>query len=98
MVDSSKSILAENGFTAKDVDFFIFHQANIRIIDMCTKALDIPPEKTWLNVDKYGNTSAATFPVCLDEAWRANAVKPGDLILMSTFGGGLTWASSLIRL
>ena len=82
----------------EDVDFFIFHQANIRIIEMCTKTLNVPANKTWLNVDKYGNTSAATLPVCLDEAWRAGAVKPGDKILMATFGGGITWGATLIQL
>lgn len=98
MVDAAKQILADNNLTANDVDFFIFHQANIRIIEMCAKALDVDPKKTWNNVNKYGNTSAATLPVCLDEAWRAGAVKPGNLVLMVTFGGGLTWAATLIRL
>jgi 3-oxoacyl-[acyl-carrier-protein] synthase-3 len=98
MIDASNAVLNDKGMTAKDVDFFIFHQANIRIIDMCMKTLGVPREKTWLNVEKYGNTSAATLPVCLDEAWKAGAVKPGDLVLMATFGGGLTWAASLIRL
>jgi 3-oxoacyl-[acyl-carrier-protein] synthase-3 len=98
MIDASQAVLDDNHMAASDVDFFIFHQANIRIIDMCMKTLEVPREKTWLNVDKYGNTSAATLPVCLDEAWKAGAVKPGDVILMATFGGGLTWASSLVRL
>ncbi len=98
MLEASEKILVKNNKTIKDVDFFIFHQANIRIIDMCLDTLKIPPEKTWLNVDKYGNTSAATLPVCLLEAWQAGKVKKGDLVLMSTFGGGVTWASSLIRL
>jgi len=98
MVESSQALLKENKLTTKDVDFFIFHQANMRIIDMCMKTLAIDPSKTWINVSKYGNTSAATLPVCLDEAWAAGKVKPGDLILMATFGGGLTWGSTLIRL
>lgn len=98
MVDASNLILAENNLTVRDVNYFLFHQANIRIIDMCAKSLGIDKSQTWINVDKYGNTSAATLPVCLDEAWRAGAVKPGDLILMTTFGGGLTWGSALIRL
>ncbi len=98
MVEASQEILRENNMTAKDVDFFIFHQANMRIIDMCAKTLGIEPHQTWNNVEKYGNTSAATLPVCLDEAWQAGKVKPGDTILMATFGGGLTWGSALVRL
>ncbi len=65
---------------------------------MCTKMLSIPPEKTSINVHKYGNTSSATLPVCLDEAVRAGTVKPGNLVLMSTFGGGITWGSALVRI
>lgn len=98
MIESSNELLRSQGVKSEEVDFFIFHQANIRIIEMCMKTLGVPPEKTWINVQKYGNTSAATLPVALDEAWRAGAVKSGDLILMATFGGGATWASSLIRL
>lgn len=98
MIDASHQVLAENNLTTADVDFFVFHQANIRIIDMCIKTLGVDPKKTWLNVAKYGNTSAATLPVCLDEAWAAGALKPGDTVLMATFGGGLTWGASLFRL
>lgn len=98
MVEAASQILWENELKTTDVDFFIFHQANLRIIDMCAKSLNVPRDKMWLNLQKYGNTSAATLPSCLDEAWRAGRIKKGDLILMVTFGGGLTWASSLIRL
>ncbi len=98
MVECGRDVLKENNFSVEDIDYFFFHQANIRIIESCMKLLHVPPEKTWTNVGKYGNTSAATLPVCLDEAWRNGAVKPGDLILMAAFGGGLTWGSSLIRL
>ncbi|MCB0403827.1 MAG: ketoacyl-ACP synthase III [Bdellovibrionales bacterium] len=98
MLDASASVLSDAGMTTADVDFFIFHQANIRIIDMCAKSLNVPPEKTWVNVDKYGNTSAATLPACLYEAQMAGKVKEGDTVLMATFGGGLTWGASLIRI
>ncbi|NBX93744.1 MAG: ketoacyl-ACP synthase III [Proteobacteria bacterium] len=98
MIDASLAVLSDHGLTPEDVDYFFFHQANMRILDMCMKTLKVPKEKTWINLDKYGNTSAATLPVCLDEAWRAKVIKPGDLILMATFGGGVTWASGLIRL
>ena len=98
MVETATELLAANKVTAKEVDFFIFHQANLRIIDMCSRALGVEPSRMWNNLDRYGNTSAATLPSCLDEAWRAGAVKPGDLVLMATFGGGVTWASTLFRL
>lgn len=98
MVEASQSLLAEHGLTTTDVNYFLFHQANMRILEMCMKSLNVPREKTWINLNKYGNTSAATLPVCLDEAWRAGAVKSGDLVLATTFGGGITWASSLFRL
>ncbi|MFM8313906.1 MAG: beta-ketoacyl-ACP synthase III, partial [Deltaproteobacteria bacterium] len=98
MIDASMKVLEDNQLKVSDVDYFIFHQANIRIIEMCLKTLGVPPEKTWLNVDRYGNTSAATLPICLDEAWRANAVKPGDKVLMATFGGGITWGATLFQL
>ena len=98
MVESSQALLDGQNLKPEDVDYFIFHQANMRIIDMCMKALSIPPHKTWLNVKKYGNTSAATLPVAFDEAMRANEIGPGKLVLLSTFGGGVTWGSTLIRL
>ncbi len=97
MVESSKATLDAEGIKLEDVDFFIFHQANIRIIDMCLSMLGLGREKTMINVQKYGNTSAATLPVCLEEALETGRVKPGQLVLMATFGGGLTWASGLIR-
>jgi 3-oxoacyl-[acyl-carrier-protein] synthase III len=98
MVECSEAILKENDFTVADVDHFIFHQANLRIIDMCAKTLGIPAEKNFVNLQKYGNTSAATLPICLDEAIEEGKVKPGQLVLMATFGGGVTWGSALIRI
>ncbi|NBX81989.1 ketoacyl-ACP synthase III [bacterium] len=98
MIDASMAVLADHHLTPEDVDFFLFHQANVRILEMCMKTLKVPREKTWINLDRYGNTSAATLPVCLDEAWRQGAIKTGDRVLMATFGGGVTWASGLIRL
>jgi 3-oxoacyl-[acyl-carrier-protein] synthase III len=98
MCESAQALLDSQNLRPDQVDFFLFHQANLRIIDMCMKTLGVPPEKTWLNVNKYGNTSAATLPVGLDEALRSGAVKPGQLVLMATFGGGVTWGTALIRL
>ena len=98
MIDSSLALLSEHDLTSSDVDFFLFHQANVRILEMCMKSLGVPREKTWINLNKYGNTSAATLPVCLDEALRQGAIKTGDKVLLTTFGGGVTWASGLIQI
>lgn len=98
MVETGEAALRDAGLTTRDIDLFLFHQANIRIIDMCAKILGVTPDKTWINVDRYGNTSAATLPVCLDEAWRAGRVKEGSNIFVATFGGGLTWGAGVFRL
>ena len=81
-----------------DLALLIPHQANIRIIDAMIQRLKIPREKVFVNLDKYGNTSAATTIVGLDEARKQNIVKTGDLVELVAFGGGMTWAGSVIRL
>ncbi len=98
MQETTLQILKENDFKVSDVNHFIFHQANMRILEMCLKGLDIPMEKASMNLQRYGNTSAATLPVCLDEAVRGGKVKSGDLVLLATFGGGVTWGSALVRI
>jgi 3-oxoacyl-[acyl-carrier-protein] synthase-3 len=85
------------GIALEDVDCFIPHQANIRIIDAAAERLGQPREKFFVNVQRYGNTSSASVPVALYEAVHAGRIKPGDLIIMVAFGGGLTWASCAIR-
>jgi 3-oxoacyl-[acyl-carrier-protein] synthase-3 len=81
----------------EDVDIFVPHQANIRIIDAAARKLGIPPEKVFSNLERYGNTSCASIPLCLDEAEREGRLKKGDLVLMVGFGGGLSWGSCLMR-
>jgi len=98
MGDAASRILEQNGFSGEDVALFIPHQANIRIIQAIAKKLDVPDEKVYVNVDEYGNTSAASIPIALDESRRKGLVKDGDLVLMVAFGGGFTWASALVRL
>jgi 3-oxoacyl-[acyl-carrier-protein] synthase-3 len=73
------------------------HQANIRIIDAAARRLEIPMEKVFSNVDRFGNTSAASIPIALDEAVRAGKVKKGDVVVLVGFGAGLTWAASAIK-
>jgi 3-oxoacyl-[acyl-carrier-protein] synthase-3 len=89
--------LAHNNLTVDDVDCFFFHQANLRIIEMLCKVMKIPAEKTYNNIQKYGNTTAASIPLCLSEARQAGRIKRGDLICPVAFGSGFTWASALIR-
>ncbi|HEB02332.1 MAG TPA: 3-oxoacyl-ACP synthase, partial [Nitrospirae bacterium] len=81
----------------EEVDIMVPHQANIRIIQAVAKRLKMSMDNVVINLDKYGNTSAATIPIALDEAVREGRIKEGDLILSAAFGGGLTWASALIR-
>ncbi len=96
MCQASEEALKLAGLTAKDVALVIPHQANARIISVIADRLGVPEEKTFINLDKYGNTSAATIPVALDEANRSGRIKRGDVILLVAFGGGFTWASSVV--
>ncbi|GFO64675.1 ketoacyl-ACP synthase III [Geomonas paludis] len=89
--------LEANGLTPDDVTLFIPHQANQRIVDSVGKRLGITGERVFVNLDRYGNTSAASIPIALDEAVRAGRLKEGDLLLLDAFGGGLTWGSALVR-
>ena len=97
MEQSANQILEHHGLTADQVDCVVPHQANLRIIETLGSRLGIPMERFFINLDRYGNTSAASIPLALDEAVRTGRIKSGDLILMVAFGGGLTWGSTLIR-
>lgn len=90
--------LAANRLTRGDIDWLVPHQANRRIIDGIGKKLGLPPERVIVTVDKHANTSAASVPLALDEAWRSGRIKRGDLVLLEALGGGLTWGSVLVRL
>ncbi len=97
MVNASKKVLADAGLTADDIACVIPHQANLRIIEAIADRLKIPLERFYVNLDKYGNTSAAAVAIALDEANRSGRIKHGDYVLMVVFGGGLTWASTIIE-
>lgn len=97
LAEVSLEALEFNGLTSKDIDLMIPHQANTRIVEAAAKLIDFPMEKVFLNIDKYGNTSSATIPIALDEAQKAGRLKPGDLILLCSFGTGVTWGSAIIR-
>ena len=95
--ECAERILKSNGFTAADLDLFVPHQANLRIIEAAVKRLKVPMERVMVNVERYGNTGAASVYVALEEAWATGRVKPGDLILLAAFGGGFTWGAALLR-
>ena len=97
MEDAAHAALNANGFTIADLDYLIPHQANRRIIDAIGKRLGLGSDKVFVNVERYGNTSAASIPLALDEANRTGALKKDALVLLDAFGGGLTWASVLMR-
>jgi len=97
MEDAALTALKQNGCEIGDVDFIISHQANLRIISALGQRLGLSSDKVVVNVDKVGNTSAASIPLALDGAVRDGRIRPGHLVLLCAFGGGLTWASSLIR-
>jgi 3-oxoacyl-[acyl-carrier-protein] synthase-3 len=97
MEDISRSILEQHGLDGSHIALVIPHQANLRIIETLAEYLEIPMDRFFVNVDRYGNTSAASIPMALDEACRAGRIKTGDLILLVAFGAGLTYGSALIR-
>ncbi len=97
MVGASQDVLRQEGIGIDQVRWVIPHQANLRIISSVGKYLGIPDEKVYINVQRYGNTSAASIPLALDELVRSGQVKEGDYLVLTAFGGGLTWGSLLLR-
>ncbi len=97
MVSSAEAILAECGRTVADIDVYVPHQANVRIIDHAARKLGIPQEKTVVNVEKYGNTSSGSSPLALADAADDGRLEPGKLVLLTGMGAGLTWGSALIE-
>jgi 3-oxoacyl-[acyl-carrier-protein] synthase III len=96
-VDAATRILERHGFTAADLDLFVPHQANLRIIEAAAKRIALPMDRVFVNVDRYGNTGAASVYVALEEAAAAGRVKRGDLVLLAAFGGGFAWGAVLLR-
>lgn len=97
LTDVARIALEANRMSVADVDLFIPHQANIRILDATAKRLGLKDDQVYINVDRFGNTSGATIPIALDEVNRAGRLKPNDILLLDAFGGGFTWASALVR-
>jgi len=97
MANVCKDILVKNNLSSEQIDLFVPHQANVRIIDALRKKLELDPEKVFVNVQNYGNTSAASVPLALSEAYAEGKIKSGDKVLMVAFGGGFTWGSSILQ-
>ena len=97
MADVSEEIMKANNLTGKDVDYLVPHQANLRIIDACRERMDLDPSKVMINIDKYGNTTAATIPLCLSEWWQGGKLRPGNTLVLSSFGAGYTWGAILLK-
>jgi len=97
VTDSVELVLQKSGMSVHDVALYVMHQANIRIINNVAEQLGIPPEKLYNNLQGYGNTSGGSIPIALDEAVRSGRLERGETLLMSGFGGGLTWGTCLFR-
>jgi 3-oxoacyl-[acyl-carrier-protein] synthase-3 len=97
MSDAASRALDEAKLTGSDIDLMIPHQANIRIIEATAKHANIPLDKVYVNVDRYGNTSAASVPIALDEAIETGRIRDGSTVLLVAFGAGFTWGAMVIR-
>ncbi len=97
LTEVCQEVLSGAGVTADQIDLFVPHQANKRIIDAVGERLGVPPEKVYVNLERVGNTSAASIPLAMREAVDRGVLKPGDLVLAAAFGGGLTWAAALLK-
>ncbi|MBI3940846.1 MAG: 3-oxoacyl-ACP synthase, partial [Acidobacteria bacterium] len=97
MVEVSQQILQKNGYTSSDLALYVPHQANLRIIQAGAEKLGLRPDQIMLNIQKYANTTAGTIPIGLAEASEEKRLRKGDLVLLSSFGAGLTWGSVLLR-
>lgn len=97
MAEVSAEILERNGLKGNDVDWLVPHQANLRIIDACAERMGLDKTKVMVNIERYGNTTAATIPLCLSEWWHAGKLRKGQKIVLASFGAGFTWGSILMK-
>jgi 3-oxoacyl-[acyl-carrier-protein] synthase-3 len=97
MGNAAMKVIEKAGLKPSDISLIVPHQANIRIVEALAKRLKLDMNRVFLNIEKYGNTSAASVPLALDQANRTGRIRPGDYIVMVAFGGGLTWGASLVR-
>ena len=97
MADVSGEIMERNKLQGKDVDWLVPHQANLRIIDATAQRMGLDGSKVMINIDRYGNTTAATIPLCLSEWWQSGKLRKGQTIVMASFGAGYTWGAVLMK-
>ena len=97
VIQSLRKVMEEAGVTAEEIKYFIPHQANMRIVEVISKKLQIPFDKFYMNMDRYGNTSSASIPIALNELNEKGLIERGDKIILTGFGGGMTWATMLIE-
>jgi 3-oxoacyl-[acyl-carrier-protein] synthase-3 len=97
MGEAAVHVVRKAGWSLDDIDLLIPHQANLRIIDATARRLKVPEEKVFVNVHRYGNTSAATIPVALTEALEEGRIRPGADLVFAAFGGGLSWAAAAVK-
>ena len=89
--------MQRNNLNGDQIDWLVPHQANLRIIDACRERMGLDPSKVMINIDRYGNTTAATIPLCLSEWWRCGKIKKGQRLVLASFGAGWTWGAVLVR-
>jgi 3-oxoacyl-[acyl-carrier-protein] synthase III len=97
LTDTTELLLDKTGLSVHDVELYLYHQANVRILSAAAEQLGIPPSKVFNNLQRYGNTSAGSVPIALDEALQAGRIDRGDTVLMCGFGAGLSWGTALVR-
>jgi 3-oxoacyl-[acyl-carrier-protein] synthase-3 len=97
MADVAAEIMARNNLTGQDIDWLVPHQANLRIIDATAQRMGLDKSKVMINIDRYGNTTAATIPLCLSEWWLAGKLRKGQNVVLASFGAGYTWGGVLVR-
>ena len=97
MPQAVEAALRANGLSIGDITLLVPHQANLRIIEMVAKTIGLREDQVFVNIQRYGNTTAASIPIALDEALTAGRLAPGDLLLLTSFGSGFTWGSAAIR-
>lgn len=97
MADASEEIMKRNELAADEVDYLVPHQANLRIIDACRERMGLDPAKVMINIDRYGNTTAATIPLCLSEWWQCGKLHKGQTLVLASFGAGYTWGAALLK-